>query len=127
LNSSATVYTVPEGKALEENLVTRFSKIQANDDQRVRVQQMTPEAKMPTKGSTGGAGYDLYANEQVKILAKGQAVIGTGIAIGLPPNTYGRIAPRSGLAVKHHLAVNAGGYRCRLHRRGQSGLSQSRK
>ena len=30
------------------------------------------------------------------------------MAIGLPPNTYGRIAPRSGLAFKHSLAVNTG-------------------
>ena len=42
------------------------------------------------------------------IPAKGQGIIGTGIAIGLPPNTYGHIAPRSGLALKHSLAVNAG-------------------
>ena len=31
-----------------------------------------------------------------------------GIAIDLPPDTYRRIAPRSGLALKHSLAVNAG-------------------
>ena len=37
-----------------------------------------------------------------------QAVIGTGITIGLPHNSYGRIAPRSGLAVKYRLATNTG-------------------
>jgi len=31
-----------------------------------------------------------------------------GIAMGLPYNTYGRIAPRSSLAVKHRLMTNAG-------------------
>ena len=35
-------------------------------------------------------------------------MVATGIAIGLPHNTYGRIAPRSGLAVKHRLTTNAG-------------------
>ena len=54
------------------------------------------------------AGNDLYAKEKRTIPAKGQEVIGSGIAIGLPPNTYRRIAPRSGLAVKHFLTVNAG-------------------
>jgi len=34
-------------------------------------------------------------------------IVGTGIAIGLPHNTYGRIAPRSSLAVKHRLMTNA--------------------
>ena len=33
---------------------------------------------------------------------------GTGIAIGLPHDTYRRIAPRSELAVKHRLTTNAG-------------------
>ena len=35
-------------------------------------------------------------------------MVGTGIAIGLPHNTYGRITPRSSLAVKHRLMTNAG-------------------
>ena len=43
-----------------------------------------------------------------EIPAREQAVVGTGIAIGLPHDTYGRIAPRSGLAVKHRLTTNAG-------------------
>ena len=63
---------------------------------------------MPTKGSTRAAGYDLYASERVEIPAREQGVIGTGIAIGLPDGTYGRIAPRSGLAVKHRITTNAG-------------------
>ena len=39
-------------------------------------------------------------------------MVGTGIAIQLPHNTYGRIAPRSRLAVKHQLATNAGVIDC---------------
>ena len=54
------------------------------------------------------AGHDLHAEETNKIPAKGQAIIRTGIAIGLPPDTHGRIAPRSGLAAKYALTVNAG-------------------
>ena len=49
-----------------------------------------------------------FADEAKRISTRGQAVIGTGIAIGLPQETYGRIAPRSGLATKHALTVNAG-------------------
>ena len=62
---------------------------------------------MPTNGSDKAAGHDLYANEETEIPAREQAVIGTGIAIGLPHDTYGRIAPQSGLAVKHRLTTNA--------------------
>jgi len=35
-------------------------------------------------------------------------MVGAGIAIGLPHDSYGRIAPRSSLAVKHRLTTNAG-------------------
>ena len=63
---------------------------------------------MPRKGSAGAAGHDLYANKGIDGPAIGQAIIGTGIAIGLTHNTYGRIAPRSSLAVKYRLMTNAG-------------------
>ena len=107
LDISATIYGVPETKAQEENLITRFSEIQT-EDQSLRVKRLTSEARIPTKGSKKAAGHDLYAQEGTTISAKGQGIIGTRIAIGLPPNTYGRIAPRSGLTLKHSLAVNAG-------------------
>jgi len=60
------------------------------------------------KGSAQVAGQDLYAIEGTNVTARGQAMVGTGIAIGLPHNTYGRIAPRSSLAVKHRLMTIAG-------------------
>ena len=108
LNSSHVAYVILEEKALEENLITRFSKIRADKDQRVRVKKLFPTARVPTRGSDKAAGHDLYANEGTEIPTRGQAVIGTGIAIGLPYDAYGRIAPRSGLAVKHRLMTNAG-------------------
>jgi len=46
--------------------------------------------------------------KELDLPARGQAIVGTGIAIGLPHNTYGRIAPRSSLVVKHRLTTNAG-------------------
>ena len=63
---------------------------------------------MPTRGSKRATGHDLYANEGTEIPAGGQVMVETGIAVQLPYNTYGRIAPRSGLAVKHRLTINAG-------------------
>jgi len=106
-------YAVPKEKALEENLITRFSKIQAKNsptanNQSVRVKKFSAEARVPMKGSARAAGHDLYAIEGTDVPARGQAIVGTGIAIGLPHNTYGRIAPRSSLAVKHRLMTNAG-------------------
>jgi dUTP pyrophosphatase len=40
--------------------------------------------------------------------AGGRALIDTGLAIRVPDNCYGRVAPRSGLAVKYGIDVGAG-------------------
>ena len=40
--------------------------------------------------------------------ARGKALIGTGLAFSIPVGNYGRIAPRSGLAVKNSIHVGAG-------------------
>ena len=108
LNSSHVEYAIPEEKALEGNLITRFLEMPANEDQRVKVKKLFPMARVPTKGYDKAAGNHLYANKGTEIPAREQAVIGSGIAIGLPHDTYGRIAPQSGLAVKHRLTTNAG-------------------
>ena len=63
---------------------------------------------MPTKGSRMAAGHDIYALEEGMIPAKGQVLVRTGIAIGLPKSTYGRLAARSGMASKNGIAVGGG-------------------
>jgi len=42
------------------------------------------------------------------VLAKGQAMLETGIAIGLPEETYPRLAARTGMAIKMGIAVGSG-------------------
>lgn len=65
-------------------------------------------ATVPTLGSDNAAGYDLYSVETKEIPPMSRVVIKTGIHITVPPGTYGRIAPRSGLAIKHWVDVCAG-------------------
>jgi len=119
LKGSPVAYAVREDKALEENLITRFSKLPAKkgpmtksgptaNDQSVRVKKLSAEARVPMQGTARAAGHDLYANEGTDFPARGPSIVGTGIAIELPHKTYGRIAPRSSLAVKHQLTTNAG-------------------
>jgi hypothetical protein len=40
--------------------------------------------------------------------ARGRAVVKTDLSIAIPPSTYARVAPRSGLAVKHFIDTGAG-------------------
>jgi len=88
-------------------LKVEFGATQSKKDQRIQVRLLDPQAKLPTRESAKAAGHDLYANEERIILARGQEVVATGIAITPPQGTYGRIAPRSGMAVKPQIAVNA--------------------
>jgi len=72
----------------------------------LRVKRLVPEARLPERATDGAAGYDLFALEDTTIL--GRAVVRTGIAVVIPAGYYGRVAPRSGLAVKHRIDVCAG-------------------
>ena len=61
-----------------------------------------------SKGSEQAAGFDLYSIEKVSIPPQHVGVVDTGIAAVFPPHTYGRVASRSGLAIKHSIEVGGG-------------------
>ena len=63
---------------------------------------------MPTKGSKLAAGYDLKSAYDYIIPANGKVIAKTDLAIRVPDGTYGRVAPRSGLAAKNHIDIGAG-------------------
>lgn len=75
---------------------------------RLLVRKLSEAATVPTRGSALSAGYDLYAAYAVQVPARGKALVKTDLAIQCPADTYGRVAPRSGLAWKHHIDVGAG-------------------
>lgn len=78
-------------------------------DIRVRFARIHPDARTPTRGSAGAAGFDLYSVDDVWIPGNGGSIIvPTGICVDIPPEYYGRIAPRSGLAAKNGIDVLAG-------------------
>jgi len=70
--------------------------------------KLSDKAIIPTKGSQFAAGHDIYALADGLEPAKGQTMIETGIAIGLPEGTYGRLAARCGMASKMGIAVGGG-------------------
>lgn len=72
------------------------------------VKKLKPTATIPSRGSEFAAGYDLYACEDYCIAGGDRILVSTGISIALPFGTYGRIASRSGLAVKQGIEVGAG-------------------
>ena len=84
----------------------------------LRINPLRPNARIPTRMSEGGAGYDLYAAETAEVPAAsitssggvdiGRCLMPVGFAIELPAGTVGRVAARSGLSVKFNLEVGAG-------------------
>lgn len=74
----------------------------------LNVIKLVPHAILPARATAGSAGYDLFSTDNYVVLPGRRVVVSTGITVNLPPGTYGRIAPRSGLAVKHGLDTLAG-------------------
>ncbi len=74
----------------------------------IKVKKLRPQAVLPTRGSDGAAGLDLYAclDAPVTIRPRGLYKIPTGVAVALPDrNTVGLIFARSGLGVNHGVSL----------------------
>ena len=74
----------------------------------LRFVKLTENAYTPTKGTQDAAGFDLYSAYDYEVPARGKALAMTDIQIAVPSTCYGRVAPRSGLAVKNFIDVGAG-------------------
>ena len=72
------------------------------------VKKIRNTAAIPRRGTEDAAGYDIASAEETVVPAKGKTVVKTGISIAVPDGCCGRLAPRSGLAVKKHIDVGAG-------------------
>lgn len=70
--------------------------------------KLNKRAVLPTRATSGSAGSDLYCPDEYVVPARGTALIMTGLSVRVPKGTCARVAPRSGLAVKHSINVGAG-------------------
>lgn len=73
----------------------------------VKVKKLTQTAKIPTKGSSGAAGWDVYADKfELKDAETCNVLkVRTGIAVELPEGYELQVRPRSGLSSKGVMAV----------------------
>ena len=71
----------------------------------IKVKKLNDLAKMPSRGSSDAAGYDLYAATDyiIDIAPHSTVKIGTGLSFELPSGTFAAIFPRSGIATKRGL------------------------
>jgi dUTP pyrophosphatase len=70
--------------------------------------KLSPKATTPSLATPLSAGYDLYSAYEYIVPAKGKELIKTDIAVQIPSDYYGRVAPRSGLAWSNFIDVGAG-------------------
>merc|ERR1712010_109063 len=88
---------------------TSPKKVKMSEEVEVmQVAKLSDKAIIPTKGSKLAAGYDLYSAYDYVVPAGGKIMAKTDIQVKVPHGTYGRVAPRSGLAWKHHIDIGAG-------------------
>uniref|UniRef100_A0A914XMU9 Deoxyuridine 5'-triphosphate nucleotidohydrolase n=1 Tax=Plectus sambesii TaxID=2011161 RepID=A0A914XMU9_9BILA len=107
-------------KTVDDDLKVKTSpikKLAVEDDENMeqttpkevlRFAKLSDKAFAPTRGSTKAAGYDLYSAYDVVVRPKGKLLCDTDLQVAIPEGCYGRVAPRSGLAVKHFIDVGAG-------------------
>ncbi len=69
----------------------------------LKVKLLSEAARLPHCGRPGDAGMDLYSPVDITVPANGHRQIKLGIAIELPPYTFGMISERSGDAIKYGL------------------------
>jgi len=74
----------------------------------IKIKRLHPSAILPMQGSPLAAGADLSCIEAFTLEPGERKLAPTGLAVEIPPGFYGRVAPRSGLAVKHGIDTLAG-------------------
>lgn len=75
----------------------------------VKVKRLRPDSTnpLPAYMTSHAAGMDLYAElvHELVLVPGGRALVPTGIAIELPEGYEAQVRPRSGLALKHGIAL----------------------
>ena len=72
------------------------------------VVKIDPKAVTPMIATPGSAGYDLCAIQKSVVPAWGRLLVRTGLKMQIPVGMYGRIASKSGLALRHSIHIGAG-------------------
>lgn len=71
----------------------------------VPVRLLTPAARLPERAYEHDAAWDLYAAEEAELAPLHRAVVGTGVALGLPNDLAALTLPRSGLAAHDGISI----------------------
>ena len=94
---------------IPQNTIPYTRSSNTNDHVQISsIYKTKPIKHPPTMSTSSSAGFDLHSAITTSIPPNSRKAIGLGFNIAIPEGMYGRIAPRSGLALHHHLDVAAG-------------------
>lgn len=71
----------------------------------IKIKKLSDNATIPEYATSGAAGADLYAAEDVVIVPMGIKLVKTDISVEIPEGYEIQIRPRSGLALKSGITV----------------------
>lgn len=71
----------------------------------INFQKLHPDAQIPSYAHIGDAGADVYSVIEVTLQPSERAAIPTGLAVDIPIGYEIQVRPKSGLALKHGIAV----------------------
>lgn len=74
----------------------------------LKFKKLTDGAILPSRGSERACGLDIHSAEATLIGIGERKGVRTGLSVAIPDGCYGRIAPRSGLAIRHGIDTLAG-------------------
>jgi dUTP diphosphatase len=69
------------------------------------IRRLRDDAVIPQRAYAGDAGLDLASCERVELAPGERAVVHTGLAVAIPDGHAGFVQPRSGLAMRHGIAL----------------------
>ena len=94
-------------RIIEDEYNNKSTAAYRRHSENVKIKLLDDYAKIPTRGTSESAGYDLYTinKEETKIESGETVMLETGIALQLPDGYFGAIFPRSGLATKRGLSL----------------------
>jgi len=71
----------------------------------LRVKRLSSSATLPVRAHPADAGLDLHSAVDLDIPPGEIRLVGTGLALELPPGTEAQVRPRSGLALTYSVTV----------------------
>lgn len=71
----------------------------------LQVKRLTPTAKLPVRATEHASCFDIYADMGGTIAPGERLLVKTGLTVAVPPGFEVQVRSRSGLALKHGVAV----------------------